>query len=501
MEFLDPKKRRAHTIRLFIGYFLIATALILTTIILLYQAYGFGLKNGQVIQNGLIFVSSTPAAADIYVNGQKRSEQTNVRLLMPAGQYTFELKRDGYLPWKRAINIEGGTLARFDYPLLFPVKLTPTTKKTYAAQPRMASQSPDHRWVMIQGAVEYNRFDIFDLSKPEKDPVIFDLPATATRLTSGNHSWKALEWSNDNNHLLLQHITDDRGKVLTEYILIDRGAPEKSLNLTATLGMNPAKLQLLDKKFDKYVLYTAEDKKLYTATLDTPKPAVKIENVFAFKTFDDNKFLYVTDDPAAQTMAVKLMDGEKTYDIRHVAPASEYMLELAQYDDNWYVVAGSPAESRTYVFKNPVDALNAQPSQPLVPVRVLKTINPTYVSFSDNTRFIMVQNGQQFAVYDAESDKGYAYSVEAPMDAPQQHAEWIDGHHLSFVSGGKAYVFDYDNTNPAMLAASNVAFKPFFKADFKQLYNLATQTVKAADGQDIVQYNLTVTPLRTPTDL
>ncbi len=501
MEFLDPKKRRAHTIRLFIGYFLISAALILTTIILLYQARGFGIKNGQVIQNGLIFVSSAPDAADIYVNGQKRSEKTNVRLLMPAGQYTFELKRDGYLPWKRAINVEGGTLARFDYPLLFPTALTPTAKKTYAPQPRAATQSPDHRWIVIQGAAEYNRFDVFDLSKPDKDPVIFDLPAATVRLTAGNHSWKVLEWSNDNSHVLLRHITDDQGKVLSEYVLIDREAPEKSINLTATLGMNPAELQLLDKKFDKYVMYTSEDKKLYTATLDAPKPILKIETVYGFKTYHDNKFLYVTDDPATGTKVIRLLDGEKTYDIRHVAPSNEYMLELAKYDDNWYVVAGSPAESRTYVYKNPVASLNARPSQPLVPVRVLKTVNPTYVSFSDNTRFIMVQNGQQVAVYDAESDKGYAYAIAVPMDSPQQHAEWIDGHHLSLVSGGKTYVFDYDNTNPAMLSASVPVFRPFFKADFKQLYNVSPQTVKAADGKDITQYNLTATPLRTPTDL
>lgn len=501
MEFLDPKKRRAHTIRLFIGYFLIATALILTTVILLYQAYGFGIKNGQVIQNGLIFVSSNPSAADIYVNGQKRSEQTNVRLLMPAGQYTFELKRDGYRPWKRAINVEGGTVSRFDYPLLFPTALTPTAKKTYDMQPRIASQSPDRRWVLVQGAVEYNRFDIFDLSKPDKDPIVFDLPAAATRLTAGTHSWKLVEWSGDNSHVLLQHVTDDGGKVAAEYVLIDREAPEKSVNLTAAFGMNPATLRLLDKKFDKYVLYTPEDKKLYTATLDAPKPVVKLENVYGFKTYDDNKFLYVADDPATETMAVRLLDGEKTYDIKHVTPAAEYMLELAQYDGNWYLVAGSPTESRTYVFKNPVAALNAQPSQPLVPVRVLKTANPTHVSFSSNTRFIMVQNGQQYAVYDAESDKGYAYTVEAPMDAPQQHAEWIDGHHLSFVSGGKTYVFDYDNTNPATLTASDPAFKSFFRGDFKQLYSLAPQTVKAADGKDVTQYVFTATPLRTPADL
>ena len=64
MEYLDPKKHKAHLIRLAVGYLLIGIALILTTVILLYRAYGFGLKNGEVIQNGLIFVSSRPNPAD-----------------------------------------------------------------------------------------------------------------------------------------------------------------------------------------------------------------------------------------------------------------------------------------------------------------------------------------------------------------------------------------------------------------------------------------------------
>ena len=148
MEFLDPKKQKAHLIRLIIGYVLITIALVLTTIILLYQAYGFGLRNGEVIQNGLIFMSSHPDPADIYVNNQKRDEKTNSRLLMPAGQYTFRLERDGYRPWKRAISVEGGSVGRFDYPFLFPTKLTTTTTKKYEARPSVVTQSPDQRWVL-----------------------------------------------------------------------------------------------------------------------------------------------------------------------------------------------------------------------------------------------------------------------------------------------------------------------------------------------------------------
>ncbi|MET0779823.1 MAG: PEGA domain-containing protein, partial [Candidatus Saccharimonadales bacterium] len=88
MDFLDPKKQKAHARRLTLGYALIGLVLLLGTTILLYLAYGFGIdKNGRVIQNGLVFISSQPSGADIYINGQSKG-QTDTRVVLPAGSYT-----------------------------------------------------------------------------------------------------------------------------------------------------------------------------------------------------------------------------------------------------------------------------------------------------------------------------------------------------------------------------------------------------------------------------
>jgi hypothetical protein len=71
MDFFDPKKQKMHAIRLGVGYALIGLALVLATTILLYQAYGFGIdRRGNVIQNGLVFLSSQPKGAAIYVNNK-----------------------------------------------------------------------------------------------------------------------------------------------------------------------------------------------------------------------------------------------------------------------------------------------------------------------------------------------------------------------------------------------------------------------------------------------
>src|SRR5438309_1696001 len=98
MDFLDPKKRRAHRIRLMVGYVLVAVALAMGTLVLVLLSYGYDLdrKTGTIIQNGLVFVSARPGAAEIYVDGKLQPSRTDTRLVLPAGQYTLQLKRDGY---------------------------------------------------------------------------------------------------------------------------------------------------------------------------------------------------------------------------------------------------------------------------------------------------------------------------------------------------------------------------------------------------------------------
>jgi hypothetical protein len=81
MDYLDPKKQARHRIIMLVGYVLIAGGIVTATLILLYQAYGFGIgKNGSVIQNGLTFFSSQPHPASITLNGNLPSATPARRL-------------------------------------------------------------------------------------------------------------------------------------------------------------------------------------------------------------------------------------------------------------------------------------------------------------------------------------------------------------------------------------------------------------------------------------
>lgn len=471
MDFLDPKKKQAHKIRLMVGYVLISVLIVLATVILLYQAYGYGLdKHGQIIQNGLVFVSSTPTPADIYLNGSFENAKTNTRLVLPAGQYTLKLTRSGYHSWQRSVGVEGGSVERFDYPFLFPAKLATTTTKAYAGQPALASQSPDRRWLLIEQPGSITNFDLFDLNNRQQSPGAISLPTGLVNSEAPAQAWQPIEWAADNRHLLLLH-TFQGG---SDYILLDRETPSNSLNLTQTLKLAPtAQLTLNNKHFDQYYLYDSAAAALGTLTLNVPTLQPVLTRVLAFKAYASNVVLFATDSGAPTGQAyIKILQDGKIYQIRTVASGSNYLLNLARYKGYWYMSAGVGSEGRLYIYKNPVQRLVANPKQTLVPASILKVIQPDTLSFSSSARFIAAESGAAFAVYDAENDKTYNYQLNVSV-SNGQHASWMDGNHLIVTSGDRLVVFDYDDTNQQVLNGAVPGSLPYFDRDYKWLYNLA----------------------------
>lgn len=500
MDFLDPQKERAHKIRIMTGYVLIAIALVLTTVVLLYQAYGFGVdKNGNVIQSGLVFISSTPTPAHVFINGTQNPKDTNTRLLLSSGQYNFDLKRAGYRDWHRAITVEGGSVERFDYPMLFPTTLTTTAFKTYPAAKQsvqFATESPDRHWLLVQPGNDEASFDVYDLSNAKNTipNQQISIPTTAFSPTQANtsYSWELIQWSTDNQHVVLRHSFQKAGQAATEYVLVDRQDPTKSVNLTSTWGMNPTQIEMKNQAYDQYYLFDQSTAQLLTSSLQNPTPKVYASNVLAFKSYGDNVMLYVTTDGApASHVVVKWQDGATTYTLRALPFGGPYFVNLTQYSGDWYAAIAAASEGRVYIYKNPISMLQSQ--KLAVPAYELKIPNVNYVSFSSDARFIVAENGDQFGIYDNMNKKGYAYILgDHPLDTPALHATWFDGAHLSYISGGKATVFDFDGANLQTLNEANSSFPPMFDRDYEFLFSLS---------QTNGSTSLNKTALRIPADL
>lgn len=475
MDFLDPKKKRAHRTRLFTGYGLMAVAIGIATTIIAFEAFGFGLdrKTGTVIQNGLLFIDAHPEQAQITLNGEDKG-QTDARLVIPDGQYTVELKRDGYRTWKRLFRLEGSKIERLVYAFMFPEKLDSEDVQLYSEAPAFSTQSPDRKWVLVQRVGALSTFDLFDLSQENVDALEFKVADTLfTGFGAGAHSLELADWSTDNRHVLLKH-TYPGG---AEFIMIDREQPNLSININKTINRTPTAVSMRDKKFDQLYVHTLPAGTLELADIRLNTVALVMPNVLAYKTYSTEEVLFVTPDGAeAGKVLVKIRAADKTYTLRDL-PAGDpnYLVDISKFDGAWFMVAGASLEKKAYIYKEPFEILNRTNGiRTPVPETVLKTDNNgQHVSFSANVRFISLQGGNQFSVYDAENDKLYRYNTKLTL-AETEKARWMDGHRLAVISGGRLKIFEFDGNNTQDLIDLHQNHLPFFDRDYDRLYTLST---------------------------
>lgn len=493
MDFLDPRKKRTHKIRLIVGYVLVSIAIGLGTVILVYDAYGYGInaKTGDIIQNGLLFVDSKPGGANIYLNGRSQNANTSARLILPAANYQLTIKKSGYRDWQRIFTLTEHSISRYVYPFLFPAKPVPKTLKTYPGNQGLVSASPNRQWLLVQTAatslssVNFDQYDTTNLGLPAK-PIALPNSLLISPWRAGD-SLVEVEWAADNNHLLFQHIYAGG----SEFIIIDRNTPANSVNINKLLGVSPSQVALRNKKIDQIYIFNQAtgDLQIGDITRATLAPPI-IKKAAAFKSYGADLISYVTDGSTTGQAAARIWDNGSIYPLNEFSTGSKYLIDAAQFQGHWYYVAGSDTSDRLNIYKDPLDSLKNPSIKKASPMIALRISGVTNLSFSFNTRFIGAQAGQKFTVYDIESQTSYKYTTAAPLSGA---AHWMDGHRWLSVSGGNVFIMDYDNINQQSLVPTSLPQGAFFSQDYNRLFT----TIPAAGGT----FSLQTTDMRAGSDL
>lgn len=489
MDFLDPKKKRARQVRLNIGHALMVILVFVATYIMVFRAYGYDIdtKTGEVIQNGLVYIDSAPDGATIKINGKVEKSNTNTRLSLVEGAYNLEISKDGYRPWQRSFNLEGGEVLRFTYPMLLPNELNSAELQALDSV-TFATESPNRRWILLSTKNNLQSITLVDLEqRTEEKPTSSTLTFNQSLLTpaAGDHQLKLIEWSTDNRHLLVQHNWSGG----QEFVMLDREKPAESYNVNRVINQNPSQVSLFDKSFDKLFIYDAATKKLARVDIKTRSITDFANDVISYKSHGDDTVMLSQIDPVDKTKAnIIIRHKDKSYSIRQIPLADNIPLDIARFDGKWYIVFGVSSEERSFVYKNPLD-LTSNPDA----VRAIVLRNrgaPQQVAFSQNTRFIMSRAGQNFSVYDAEQEKRASYTINQPFDAGLPPT-WMDGHRLMAVSGGKVIVFDYDGINQHTLVSADPNLPPMFDRDYTELYTIASSsTAVGKSGLFLTQLRL-----------
>lgn len=471
MEYLDPKSRKLHAIRLMIGYGLMTVLIFTATLILVYRAYGFDVdrKTGQVIQNGLVYLDSAPDKADVYINGELQKNRTNTSFLLKEGNYNITLKRDGYRDWNKEVELKGGDIFRMNYPMFFQNELT-TQELTAVGRTDQSfyTQSPDRRWILTSTTIQplvYNQYDTKNLDS-NNVPVssILNFPNEVFTSSDQPSAYEVIEWSNDNQHYLVKHTFGAQA----EFVMLNRDRPETSFNINKLLNLNPASITLLDKKFDKWVLMDASGNlTLADARKNiTPYPTA----VTSYKTFNENIIVYSVKTSDGQSQNIFMRQNDTVKQITKVKNG-QVAVDMTKYGDHYYVAVASSADKKTLVYKDPWQRLNKNPDLSLAPLTIFHSKNDDFkdLSFSANSRYIFDRDGQHFSIYDIEADKNYSYNFNQTIDNNSK-VKWMDGTRLLPISGGVNYSIEFDGANMQKLIPSANYKALFFDRDYVTMY-------------------------------
>jgi hypothetical protein len=219
---------------------------------------------------------------------------------------------------------------------------------------------------------------------------------------------------------------------------------------------------------------------LQLADLKSKSVAPILNSVISYKSYSSEEILYVTAEGApAGKVLVRIRAADKIYTLRELpAGDTNYMIDIAKFDGAWFMVTGASAEKKAYVYKNPFEILNKTSGNRIpIPESVLKTdAVGQYVSFSSNSRFISLQSGSQFAVYDSEMERLYRYDTKLKL-ASGEKARWMDGHRLTLTSEGKLVVFEYDGINTQKLVDMSGSHLPYFDRDYDRFFTISPSPV------------------------
>ena len=128
---------------------LIILFLVITPLILLYAAgYNFRLFERKIVNTGLLIVNSFPSGGDIYLNGQWTKNRTPARFpnLKP-GIYLIEIKKTGYKPWQKKLNVYAHYTTFADQAILF--KNNPRPELLIKESVLFAKASPDKQEIAM----------------------------------------------------------------------------------------------------------------------------------------------------------------------------------------------------------------------------------------------------------------------------------------------------------------------------------------------------------------
>ena len=398
--------------------------------------YAYDIKTGRLIRTGLVIIQSDPAGVLVSRNGHSTKKKTTYRASFEAGSYLFELTKDGFRPWHKALEVIASEVTLAQYAILLPVN--PATHVLDSRSAIVAqSISKDHRHLAYVAAGAEPAVYSLDVSADNAKPAKLYSPAAATAEAPAE-VLTGVTWSDDASHVL---IISTVGAETIHHLVAADGT--SVINLTQTYGFNFTGLTF--SATDWHQLYWVSTDGLRRLDVGSKVvSAVLAERVGQF-VVAPGRVLYVQASLTGVRSVWSIDSGGRTQELIPALPESDtYALDAVTYKGQ-EELAVVPAKTGVGTLYSGIYG----------PTPVAKTIarGVTSAQFSPDGHVLAFSGPTNITTYDLERSQLTAQSVIYAFSEINQLTQltWYDNFHLLTNQAGHLKWLEFDGANAADL--------------------------------------------------
>lgn len=466
MHYVNNDDKFKQTIIRFSVYAVMALLIYGLTSLLVLVARGYDVdrSTGEVINNGLLFIESSPAKSDIFIDGRVERSKTSAQLPLPEGNYDVELILEDYRPWSKNVEIIGSEVNWIYYPRLVPQVVTSEAfPLSFEISDLLTSPTGDKTVstssLFTQPQVEYA--DIRD-DRSDVNTLVL-LPYLTPSIDGSYGTIELLEWSQDERFVVVRH-TNQEG---AELLLLDVNSINNSRNLSNLFDVDLGRVSLTR---DNNVFLSLRDSMLFLHRINEVSTELVAGNVSSVYVEDDT--IFITHNGG--TRLSRNTNFDDNFTILHDNEEVISIIDFAEFDNEDYV-AVNQGQNQVAVYRNMQDS-TTQTNR----VDEFITLNEAIetIEFSLDGRFLLVQSVNESKVFDFEQDQ--EFTIERGYTAAP--LEWLGESRLLGIRDDVAVVMDFDGLNRYDIVLTSPEITPFVNQEESFLYS----STRLADTNQLV---------------
>lgn len=463
------------------SFMTLTVTVIVALLMLVVLGYQFNNKDGKLEQGGLLQFESIPTGAAVTLDNLRLGSLTNTKSTVDAGNHFVKYTLTGYRQWQKSIDVRAGQIGWLSYARLIPTDIKSETLHEYDTLTG-AVASPSHRYMLLHEAIDSSSFTLADIQGDTLRYATLNLPTTVfTPTATGKAQYFTIDsWSNDDNTVLIRHAYDDGSK--TEWILLNRASPEKSININTAYGISPLSVKFAGGGDN--LLFVQTDDTVRRINLDEQTLSRPLASKVArFSIFDEKTIIYATvpDDKGSLSVAYAAVDiaspvtlGTYTDDKKPV-----FTTMMSYFGKRYVAIVHGQTLTVTY---GTLPTLTDKGSMKPFATQAI-TGNTYELVASSNNRFFVTQQLRGFSTYDIELKKSDTTTWAGPQ--PDSHfdenlaevqvrpLQWLDDYSLRSDAGNMLRFYDFDGANQQDIMPVAQGFDATLSQNNKYLYAIA----------------------------